>query len=52
MIYCHEETFTKQHETLNRSCATLYEGNIHDAGSIPSEMGKLNMCKTLILRKF
>ena len=52
-MYCNEETFTKQHETLIYfSLAILCEANIHNAGSIPSEMGKLHKCKILILRKF
>jgi len=52
-MYCNEETSTKQHETLiHFFLAILCEGNIHNAGSIPSEMGKLHKCKILILRKF
>ena len=51
-LYCNEETFTKQHETLMHFfLALLCEANIHNAGSIPSEMGKLHKCKTFILRK-
>jgi len=52
-MYCNEETFTKQHEILIHSfLAILCEANIHNAGSIPSEMGKLHKCKIFILRKF
>ena len=52
-MYCNEETFKKQHETLiHLFLAILCEANIHNAGSIPSEMGKLHKCKIFILRKF
>ena len=52
-MYCNEEIFAEQHETLTHFfLAILCEANIHNAGSIPSEMGKLHKCKILILRKF
>jgi len=52
-IYRYEKTFAKQNEPfIHFFFIYLCEGNNRNAGYIPTEMGKLNMCKTLILRKF
>ena len=47
------EAFAKEHKTFIHFFFTfLCEGNNHDAGTIPTELGKWNKCKNLILRKF